>query len=522
MKDVIGGRYNVLRRIGSGGMASVYLAHDPLLSREVAIKVPRLEGDGESDEETLERFQAELRAIGRLNHPNIVTIYDGGQEDGMPYLVMEPVHGESLAQLIRREAPLPADRAVEIGRQVAEALAYAHSVGIVHRDVKPQNVLVDGTGRVKVTDFGIAKSSEVTRTLTGTLIGTPSFMAPEVLGGEAVTPAADIYALGVVLYQMLTGRVPFEAENPIAAAVRSQREDPRPPSELQPVPEWLDAVVLRALARDPAERYRRAAELAQDLRSERASSGTDVGETVRWRPIPRDRPSSAVAAYRTASRAEPSTAAKAIPASPRRPSVLRLLPVIVVALLAVGIVLAVRMAPGQGGAPAPSPKTPPPSGSPNLLANGNLVTSGPQPSGWRLHVFQGREPVRNWRPGGPAGGDREITIESASGTDSAWISNDVRAEPGWKLALTGFIQTRNVPPDGAGAALWLVCLGSDGKETGQASSQAVRGNTSWTEVRAQGTVPANTANCQAQLRLGAPGKPTTGVAEFSRIALTAS
>ncbi|HEY8695964.1 MAG TPA: protein kinase, partial [Chloroflexota bacterium] len=279
MKDVIGGRYEIRRKLGSGGMANVYLAHDPLLSRDVAIKVPQLDGgsnaDGESaDEDRLARFQSELRAIGRLNHPNVVTIYDGGQDDGTPYLVMEPVEGENLAQLIHREAPLPVEKVVAIARQIAEALTYAHSQGIVHRDVKPQNVLIDKSGRAKVTDFGIAKSSDVTRTMTGTLLGTPSFMAPEVAAGEPVTPAADIYALGVVLYQMLTGHVPFESENPIAAAVRSQREDAQPPSRLLPVPAWLDTVVLHALARDPSQRYSSAAELEADL-----AGGAD---RVRW------------------------------------------------------------------------------------------------------------------------------------------------------------------------------------------------------------------------------------------------
>ncbi len=530
MKDVIGGRYQVLRRLGSGGMASVYLAHDPLLGREVAIKVPRLDGDGETDDEdTLRRFDAELRAIGRLNHPNVVTIYDGGQEDGMPYLVMEPVEGDSLAQLIRREAPLQPEQAVDIARQIADALAYAHRLGIVHRDVKPQNVLIDGSGRVKVTDFGIAKSSELTQAMTGTLLGTPSFIAPEVLTGEAVTPAADIYSVGVVLYQMLTGHVPFESDNPIAAAVRSQREDASPPSEVTPLPAWLDAVVLRALARDPAERYASAEQLAKDLGAQHApepgvgSWESGLEETIRWRPIPRDRPGSAVAAYRSASPrssgSRPPTPGSA--RQRRRPRIAWLLPVIVVGLIGLGVVFAITHTPGQGSA-TPSPKAPPPSGAPNLLTNGGLVTNGPQPSGWRLQVFEGREPVRTWHPGGPTNADREITLESASGTDSAWIGNDVSVEPGWKLTLSGFIQTQGVPGDGPGAALWIVCQGPDGKQSGQASSPAIRGSTGWSQVQAQSAVPAGSASCHAQLRLGASGRPTTGVAEFSRIALVAN
>lgn len=536
MKDVIGGRYQIRRRLGAGGMASVYLAHDPLLSRDVAIKMPRIDGDGH-DDETLQRFQAELRTIGRLNHPNVVTIYDGGEEDGAPYLVMEPVEGESLAELIRREAPLPVQRAVETGRQVAEALSYAHEQGIVHRDVKPQNILLDKTGRAKVTDFGIAKSSELTRTMTGTILGTPSFMAPEVAAGELVTPAADIYGLGVVLYQMLTGHVPFESDNPIAAALRSQREDAAPPSSLAPAPRWLDAIVLRALARDPAARYATAAELAQDLAARRAPGS--AGSTQRWQaPAVRARlsngtwqggrtrpgdvwsPRRGAAEYENAAQLS-APVSEAAPFRGRRPRIFWILPLILLAVLGLGLAWAVTHAPQQAN-PTPSPKAPAPRGSPNLLANGALVSTGLQPAGWHLQVFEGREPVRNWRPGGPAQGDREITLESTSSTDSAWISNDVKVEPGWRLTLAGFIQTRGVKDDSAGAALWLVCQGAGGKATGQVTSPAIHGNTAWRQVQAAGTAPAGTSTCSAQLRLGAPGKPASGTAEFSHISLTAS
>ncbi|MFI5269110.1 MAG: protein kinase, partial [Chloroflexota bacterium] len=357
MKDVIGGRYEIQRKLGAGGMASVYLAHDPLLSRDVAIKVPRLEdiSDGESlGEDRLARFQSELRAIGQLNHPNVVTIYDGGLDDGTPFLVMEPVDGENLAQLIRREAPLPPEKAVAIARQVAEALAYAHSQGIVHRDIKPQNVLIDKSGRAKVTDFGIAKSSDITRTVTGTILGTPSFMAPEVAAGEPVTPSADIYGLGVVLYQMLTGHVPFEADNAIAAAVRSQREDAQPPSRVSPVPAWLDEVVLRALARDPGRRYASAADLAADLAAGPESGGHTPESHDRAKPWEEQTQAMAYAASASPGARPRTPDPKAKTKGPRArrravPIVAWLLPLIVLGLVALGVGIAATHAPGQAG-----------------------------------------------------------------------------------------------------------------------------------------------------------------------------
>ena len=278
MNRVIAGRYELKQRLGAGGMAMVYLAHDPLLSRDVAIKLPRVDDDG--DGATADRFRAELQASGRLNHPNIVTIYDGGQDGDQLFLVMEPVDGESLAELVRREGPLPATRAVAIARQVAEALAYAHSQGLVHRDVKPQNVLLDRAGRAKVTDFGIARSSgDVTRTLVGTIVGTPAYVAPEVTAGQRATALSDIYSIGILLYFMLTAHTPFESENPIAEVVRSQQEDPQPPSVLAPVPAWLDAVVLHAIARKPENRYQSAAALASDLAEAKAPAHSTFDAT---------------------------------------------------------------------------------------------------------------------------------------------------------------------------------------------------------------------------------------------------
>jgi hypothetical protein len=531
---VIGGRYEVRRRIGSGGMATVYLAHDPLLDRDVAVKVPRLgglDGGGSPDAETLERFKAEVRAIGRLNHPNIVTVYDGGEQDGSPYLVMEPVDGESLAELIRREGPLPAERAAGIARQIAEALAYAHGLQLVHRDVKPQNILLDRSGRAKVTDFGIVKSADVTRTLTGTVLGTASFIAPEVAGGEPASAAADIYALGVVLYQMLTGHVPFEADNPITAAVRSQREDPPPPSSLAPVPDWLERVVLKALARDPRQRYQSARELADDLAAERAPAGAGAGdrepgieETQR---IPLT-PQAAAVRLQGYSRAEPTRPSTRPAIAPghsaghrRRVGIAVVLPLVVLLGIGGGFVFASTRAPGQAAPSAAPAEVPPAKGQTNLLTNGALVPNGNgPPNGWRLQTFGGVGPRWFFQPGGPNGTqDHELGISSSSGTDTAWVGNNVGVQPGWHLTLSGFIKTQGVPVDGPGAALQLDCQASDGKTVGQITTPPVRGDTNWTQVQAQITAPAGTSTCTPLLRLGEQGKVTTGTAEFSRVSL---
>ncbi|HEX6511027.1 MAG TPA: hypothetical protein VF157_01925, partial [Chloroflexota bacterium] len=339
-------------------------------------------------------------------------------------------------------------------------------------------------------------------------------------------PSADIYGLGVVLYQMLTGRVPFEADNPIAAAVRSQREDPRPPSELAQIPAWLDGVVLRALARDPAARYATADELAVDLAEGRESRPLgpqpEGGDTVRWRPIGGPNARTAARSYRRAAPPASMPSHSRLPSpqsttpSPRR-RILWLLPLVVLALIATAIALAATHAPGQPGSVGTATPKAPPQSAPNLLSNGGLASNGEQPNGWRLQVFGGSgQPVRHWMPGGPSSGDREITLEASSATDSAWISNDVKVQAGTRLTLSGYIQTRNVPQDGPGAALWIVCQGG-----GSATSQALRGSTGWTQVQAQGTAPAGAETCNAALRLGAPGKPTTGTAEFSRLALVA-
>jgi eukaryotic-like serine/threonine-protein kinase len=261
------GRYAVERPLGHGGMATVYLAHDRELDRPVAIKVlgPPLA----RDEDFVGRFRREATTVARLSHPNIVQIFDLGKEDERLYIVMEYVEGESLAALLARERRLAPAQAVELAQQACLALECAHSEGVVHRDVKPANLLLRGDGTLKVADFGIARSDQTTaHTQTGTVLGTASYLAPEQAAGEPVTPRADLYSLGVVLYELLTGEPPRRIES--LAQLASLHTGPvRPVRELAPeVPEHLEAAVMRCLARNPDYRPETAAELGASLRTE--------------------------------------------------------------------------------------------------------------------------------------------------------------------------------------------------------------------------------------------------------------
>src|SRR5215204_5596808 len=266
-RDVLGDRYTLLDVLGDGGMARVYLARDGVLGREVALKVLR-ERYAE-DELFVERFRREAKNAASLNHPGVVQIYDQGRaEDGTYYMAMEYVPGGTLKELIARRGPLNSSEAADIASRVADALAEAHSGGIVHRDVKSQNVLLTGSGEAKVADFGIARAtSSRTMTETGVVLGTASYMSPEQVRGERVGPESDLYSLGVVLYEMLTGEPPYSADNPLATAMKHLDEPPRHPRAANPaVPEGLDALTTKLLAKDPWDRYSSAAVLAEDLR----------------------------------------------------------------------------------------------------------------------------------------------------------------------------------------------------------------------------------------------------------------
>jgi serine/threonine protein kinase len=267
----LSGRYETSERLGSGGMSNVYKATDRILERTVAVKI--LAEHLSDDDRFVARFRREALAVARLIHPNIVQVYDSGVDDGRHYIVMEYVAGRSGAQLLQRHGPIDADTAAEIGIQACAGLDYAHRRGIIHRDVKPGNLMI--TGRpvgsgdtvVKLTDFGIARAIEQTRiTQVGSVVGTAAYLSPEQVRGEEATPGTDVYALGVVLYQFLTGRLPYEGSSLAELAVRQQNETPLPPSTYNPeVPGPLGAAVLRALEGDTGRRYASADEFATGL-----------------------------------------------------------------------------------------------------------------------------------------------------------------------------------------------------------------------------------------------------------------
>jgi beta-lactam-binding protein with PASTA domain/tRNA A-37 threonylcarbamoyl transferase component Bud32 len=280
---VVAGRYRLLGRLGSGGMADVWCAEDSLLNRRVALKFlhPRFA----QDEQFVERFRREASAAAGLQHPNVVGVFDRGTVDGAHFIAMEYVEGASLKDLIGRGLSVP--EAVEIVRQVLAGVKYAHEHGIVHRDLKPQNVLVDSEGRARVTDFGIARAGASEITQTGSVLGTAQYLSPEQAQGLPVTAASDIYSVGVMLYEALTGRVPFDADSPVTVALKQVSERPRPPSELNPaVSRALDGVVLRALAKDPANRFASAEEFLQALDvAEHDPSGAAFGDTASYAAV---------------------------------------------------------------------------------------------------------------------------------------------------------------------------------------------------------------------------------------------
>lgn len=265
MTERFDNRYEIVRRLGSGGMADVYLARDTHLGRDVAIKI--LYKRYANDEEFVTRFRQEAQSAAGLNHPHIVSIYDRGEAEGSYYIAMEYLEGQSLKDLIAEKARLEPREAIVIAEQILQALQFAHEHHVIHRDIKPHNIVINGRGQVKVTDFGIARAGSSSRmTETGSIIGTAQYLSPEQAKGKAVEQGSDLYSLGVVLYEMLTGQVPFEGENPVAIALKHLSDQPVPPQALVPeIPDNLNNVVMRSLAKDPRDRYQSAEEFLADL-----------------------------------------------------------------------------------------------------------------------------------------------------------------------------------------------------------------------------------------------------------------
>lgn len=263
------GRYEVISELGQGAMGVVYMAKDPLIDRQVAIKTINLSLAGDEIDEYEGRFYQEAKAAGRLNHPNIVTIYDVGKSGDIAYIAMEFLQGRELRDIMRDNGDMPVEQVLDIVAQVASGLDYAHEHGIVHRDIKPSNIMVIRDGLVKITDFGIARmASSAVRTQTGMVLGSPKYMSPEQVLGKDIDQRSDIFSLGVMLYEMLTREAPFSGENVNAIMYQTLNAIPKPPGQLNSgVPEMLNFIVAKALAKERGDRYQNARDLASDLRA---------------------------------------------------------------------------------------------------------------------------------------------------------------------------------------------------------------------------------------------------------------
>lgn len=282
---ILGNRYEIIEKVGNGGMATVYKATDLVLKRYVAVKI--LRDEFTTDEEFIKRFETEAQSAARLVHPNIVSIFDVGVDNGIYYIVMELIKGKTLKEIIVEErGPLPWKWSVNVAIQIASALEMAHKNNIIHRDIKPHNIIITEDGIAKVTDFGIAKAvSNSTITAFGTTIGSVHYFSPEHARGGYTDAKSDLYSLGVVMYEMVTGKVPFDADTPVSVALKHMQEEPVPPIEMNPhLPEAVNKIILKALKKDPMYRYQTATELLEDLRMALKNPSGDFVEDEDYDP----------------------------------------------------------------------------------------------------------------------------------------------------------------------------------------------------------------------------------------------
>jgi eukaryotic-like serine/threonine-protein kinase len=411
---LVDGRYRILRRIGSGGMADVYCAEDSHLGRQVAIKV--LHRRFAQDQEFVERFRREAKSAAGLNHPNVVGVFDRGEHEGTYYIAMEFLTGRTLKDIVTAEAPLPQERVIDIGTQILEAAGFAHRHGVIHRDFKPHNVIVDDIGHAKVTDFGIARAGASEMTETGSIMGTAQYLSPEQAQGHAVTATSDIYSIGVMLYEMLAGRLPFEGDSAVAVALKHLSEQPPPISQWRPdVHPALEAVVMAALAKDPTQRWQSAEDLAAALEAARAQieSGNNGQDTAAFAPIPMPA-DDATAATQVAGAPEPVLAPVAAPPVEREE---RRWPWFAIGLLTLALIAALLYVILSGSLAAEKKDVPRVTGKQLVAARAVLERAGFEVNTERVRSAQPFDQVvdQDPNPGEQADEGSTVTLEVSRG-----------------------------------------------------------------------------------------------------------